>query len=95
MTSQWSSPSIDEVEDGDDVRVVEPRGEPCLALGAVEVGVAAAGAEADALERDRPAEDLVAAEPHGAHPAAPDLALERVPACDHTISPFRQVSARA
>ena len=73
----------DQVEDRDDVGVVEPGGQPGLALGAAEVGAVAARHHADPLEGDLAPEHLVAAEPDGAHAAAADLAVERVPACDH------------
>jgi hypothetical protein len=75
----------DEVVDGDDVGMVQPGGEPGLALGAVEVEVALARAEADPLEGDLATEDLVLAQPDRAHPTAPDLSVERVPACDHCL----------
>ena len=64
---------VDEVEDRDHVGVVELGGQPGLALGAPRVGGAPAGSDADLLERDGPAEDLVAAAPDGAHAAATDL----------------------
>ena len=76
-----------EVEDRHHVRMVEPRGEPRLALGALEVRRAGAGGHADPLERDCPAEHLVAPEPHRAHAAATDLPVERVPACDQDRIP--------
>ncbi len=74
---------VHEVEDRDHVRVVEPRREPGLPLGALEVGGADAGGHAaEALERDLPPEHLVGAEPDGAHATAADLAVDGVPACD-------------
>ncbi len=77
---------VDEVEDRDHVRVVEPGRQTALALGALQVGGAAAGHHADPLDRDVAAEDLVAGEPDGAHAAAPDLPIECVPACDQVGS---------
>ena len=78
---------VHEVEDGDDVRVVEPGRQAGLPLGAPDVGAAAAGRGPDPLERDRAAEGQVGAAPHGAHAATTDLPVERVPACDH-LSPL-------
>jgi hypothetical protein len=75
-------PVLDEVEDGHHVRVVELRRQPRFALGPRQVGAGRAGQHADALDRDITAEHLVAREVDGAHPAAPELAPERVPACD-------------
>ena len=72
-----------DVEDRDHVRVVEVGTQACLTLGACEVGPVGAREQADALERHLAAEDLVPTEPDRTHAASPDLALERVAACDH------------
>ena len=77
---------LDQVEDRDDVGVVELGGQLGLALGAPRVGSDPAGSDADLLQGDRTPEDLVAAAPDGAHAAAADLGLERVPASDHPAS---------
>ena len=77
----------DEVEDRHHVRVVEPRGQLRLALGAGEIGAVRARQETDPLERHRSPEHLVVAEPDCAHAAASDLTVERVPACDHERLP--------
>ena len=73
----------DHVEDGDDVAVVEPGAEPRLALRPGQVGAVGARQHPDALQGHLATEDLVAPQPDHARAAAPDLALERVPACDH------------
>ncbi len=70
---------LDEVVDGHDVGVAQTGGQPRLALGALGplagVGVLA-GHRAQTLDRHGAPEHLVAAEPDGAHSAAPDLPLE-------------------
>ena len=78
---------VDEVEHRDDVRVVDPRRQLGLALGAGQVGLAGSGRHADPLQRDLAAEELVAAEPDRPHPATADLALEGVAAGDHVSNP--------
>ena len=77
----------DRVEDRDHVRMVQPCAEPCLALGAGEVGPVGAREQPDPLERHGPVEDLVAAQPDRPGATATDLAVERVPSCDHACLP--------
>jgi len=62
------------------VRVAEASGEAGLALGA-GAGRVVGGEEA--LHGDLAPQDTIGREPHGAHPAAAQLAHERVPATDH------------
>ena len=75
----------DEVEDGHDVRVVEPGRESRLALGAHQPWRVPAGEEPDALERDLAPEQLVAGQPDGAHPALADLVQQDVAAPDDGV----------
>ena len=77
-----------QVEDRDHVRVVEPGGEPGLALGPLEIRAADTG-ETETLERHLAAEHAVGAQPDGTHAATPDLAVERVPASDLHRLPSR------
>ena len=75
-------PLLDRVVDRDDVAVVERGGGPGLAHGPGEVRRGLTGQAADLLDRDRAAEQLVAAEPDAAHPATAHLALHVVAAGD-------------
>ena len=65
---------VDHVVDGDGVGVVERGGRAGLAHGAFGLGRRLAGQGAHLLDRDLTTEDLVAAQPHGAHAAAADRA---------------------
>ncbi len=71
---------LHQVEDHHHVLVVEPRRHLRLAAHPVEVGVGGAGQGADALGGDPPPQEDVLGQPHLAHAAAPDLALETVAA---------------
>ena len=71
---------VDHVVDGDRVGVVERGGRAGLAHGALGLGGRLAGQRADLLDRDLAAEDLVTAQPHGAHAAPPDGAQHLVAA---------------
>ncbi len=84
---------LDEVEDGDDVRVVEARREPGLPLGPLEVGGPDAGRQAQPLQRHLPAEHLVGAEPDRAHATATDLAVERCTCLRSPWAPFRTAAS--
>ena len=67
---------VHEVEDRHHMRVVDPRGDPGLALGAHQVGAGPAQHRADPLDRHQATQHLVAAEPHRAHAASTDLPVE-------------------
>ena len=68
------------VVDVDDVRVRETRRQPCLAQEAIAKGRVAGEALRENLDRDRPAELVVAGEEDGRHAAMPERALESVAA---------------
>nr|WP_317695385.1 hypothetical protein [Aeromicrobium sp. REDSEA-S32_B7] len=74
---------VGEVVDGDDVRVVDPRRQPRLPLGACGVDLVGAGGEAQSLEGHPTVENGVVACPHAGGATSTDLALEPVPSWDH------------
>ncbi len=67
---------VHEVEDGDHMRVVDPRRDPGLAFRAHQIGAGAADHGPDPLDGDQSAQHLVAAEPHRAHAASTELPVE-------------------
>ena len=75
-----------DVVDGDRVRMAQPRGDPALPQRplALLVGFRRADPDRrqDLLDRHLPAQQFVAGQPHGAHPATTELGLEPVPAGD-------------
>ena len=78
--------------DGDDVRMREARGGPCLAKEAFTGLRTLRHVRRQHLDRDVPVELDVAREIHDAHPAAADLALERIFARQGRLQlePFRR-----
>jgi hypothetical protein len=82
----------DEVEDGDDVRVVEPCRQRGLSLGTREPRRVTSGELADALDRDLATQHLVDREPHGSHAAVTDLALQDVASTDRRHAGSRTTS---
>lgn len=84
---------LDDVEQGDDARVVEPGRRPglphrqSLQLGAVPL--VQAGRQENLLDRDLAVEHLVVAAPHGAHRALADHLGQAIPAVDRPL--FRRL----